>query len=503
MLGFLDGAKQDVSLSLEERMENEKIINSLKKKAREESPEFNSLMSEDDYVSDLEEVSVNKKSNSVRIKIYEPTAPQKEFKKLETSGDHLITLLVVGRQVGKSYYALCDSIERCLSTENIRVLFVTPTYHLAAKHIYTVEQMFHGKEAAKRMVFSSIKYKAQELIFHNGSMIKFVSAEAGDALRGDTAHHIYVDEAAFIKESLFNQVILPMVTRTGGRFTLFTTPNGRNWIYKLFQQAQRECNTGTVRALRTDFRSLNDEAVNLVIGQMAKQMTKAEYQREVLALFVSDGAVFNNIEDCLYETGDDTGTGKGVDLSKLVPEETLKEDRFIGADIGVISDYTVLTCLSKSGWLIGFDRFNMREDELTADEFKDRIRAFYNKWDKENRLVAAYFEINNKELLFDEIDCSVFEGNRQFKWVPINTNGTTKPKMVSSLIKTFDEKDVHVPDFFVVTEELYAYTSRQNQETGIVKYGNDGAAHDDIVSSLVLADYCRKEEGSSGGTKVF
>ena len=168
------------------------------------SPLFQELEEMPDYVSDMAVLEEDKESDTIKIKIYEPTAPQIKFKELEQSGNHLITLLVVGRQVGKSYYALCDSMERALSKGGQRILFVTPTYHLAAKHIFTIEQMFNNNEDHKKMIFKAIKYKAQELVFHNGSMIKFLSAEAEDALRGDTADYIYVDECAFIKESTFN-----------------------------------------------------------------------------------------------------------------------------------------------------------------------------------------------------------------------------------------------------------------------------------------------------------
>ena len=280
-----------------------------------------------------------------------------------------------------------------------------------------------------------------------------------------------------------------MVTRTGGRFTLFTTPNGRNWVYKLFEQARKEKNKGNVKALRTDYRSLKDDAVNAIIEQMAKQMTKSQFEREVLAHFVSDAAVFNNITECILE-------------KFIIPYHVLREPRYGGLDVGVISDYTVGTIMTHSGWVTDIDRFNMREDDLTSDEFRDRIREFYHRNDMDNNLVAVYFEINNKELLFEDIEGSKYKGKEQVKWLPINTNGTTKPKMVNALIKTFDEKELTLPDHDVMIPELFAYTSRTNKETGAVKYGNDGEAHDDTVASLVLANYCRLEEGG-GGFSVY
>jgi len=70
-------------------------------------------------------------------------------------------------------------------------------------------------------------------------------------------------------------------------------------------------------------------------------------------------------------------------------------------DIGVAYDYTVLTAVDQDYNVIDIDRFQYRELGMDADSFKDRIKAFYLKHDRE--LMACYFEVNNNDLLFDDI----------------------------------------------------------------------------------------------------
>ena len=123
-------------------------------------------------------------------------------------------------------------------------------------------------------------------------------------------------------------------------------------------------------------------------------------------------------------------------------------------DIGVNSDFAVLTAINERYQMIcPQERFNMKEDDLNSEQYKQRIKDFYLEHDRDwikkvttpegnvietnygSRLVAANFEVNNKELLYDEL----FEEGLE-KLYPIAMTGTNKPDIVNNFVKLFEEK---------------------------------------------------------------
>lgn len=424
----------------------------------------------------------------LKIKFYEPTLPQIKALDILYMKRPFITLMNYGRQTGKSYMALMEAMNMCITkygwngSPQYRVMFVTPSYNLAAKHIQTIEAMFENQKEAAALLFKDkgIKVKQQEIHFMNGAVLLFRSAEMGDNLRGDTVNFMFIDEAAFIPKKTIMEILLPMLTRTKGRILIFSTPNGRNWFYDMFVDGQKEENHKNIISIRSDYRELNDEDVNMVINSLRQNMTSNQFAREVLGEFVTDGSLFSNVEGRLFPEGH---------------EIDYKCDRFIGIDVGVVNDFTVLTCINKHGEVIDIDRFNTKEDNLSYEQYKQRIKDFVTKHDQ--YLVAAYFEINNKDLLYEDI----MTDETMYKIEAFNTNISTKPKIINNLIKMFEDGDILIPDYDVLIAELYAYASKTNPITGKVQFQNQGEAHDDTVSSLALAAWARREWCDGGYTQ--
>ena len=139
-----------------------------------------------------------------------------------------------------------------------------------------------------------------------------------------------------------------------------------------------------------------------VLG-IKKSMTKAQFDQEFLCKPISSNALFSNIDECVVET-----------------INTEYERVYIGMDIGVAQDYTVLTAMDENYNIIDIDRFNYKEEGMDNDEFKQRIKDFYLRYDE--MLSAAYFEVNNNDLLFDELT----EDDRLYKMIPFTTSAENK-----------------------------------------------------------------------------
>ena len=415
----------------------------------------------------------------MEIKLYNPTNPQKDFLKIIYDDKPFITLAAMGRQTGKTYAMMNDAVMRALNNKKHRMFWVSPIQDQANKVMKDVESMFSNHQDLFSEIITRFDRKHNEIYFYNGSFIKFRSSEAGDNLRGATLDFIYIDEAAFIKEAFINEVLLPMVTRTNGRVVMSSTFNGKNWYWDWYQRGLKKEDWGQIKSIKKTYLDLNDQKVEDTVLGIKKSMTKAQFDQEFLCRPVSSDALFSNIEDAIVEN---------------IVE---RYDRlYIGMDIGVAQDYTVLTAMTQDYEVIDMDRFNFKEQGMDSVEFKQRIKDFYLKHFED--LAAAYFEVNNNDLLFDEIT----DDDRMYKLIPFQTTSKSKPEIIRNLIKLFEDNKIKIPNYEVLVKELYDYKSKRNPVTGNLQFSNTEGKHDDCVMSLAIAAYCAAEE-QDGGITMF
>ena len=415
----------------------------------------------------------------MEIKLYKPTEPQKDFNRLTNEDKPFISCVVAGRQTGKTFFMQNDAVMRALNNPKHRMFWVSPIQDQANKVMKDIEAMFSGHQELWTQIVKRYDRKANELYFYNGSFIKFRSADSGDNLRGATLDYIYLDEAAYMKLDFINEVLLPMVTRTNGKVCAASTFNGPNWFYDWYKDGQIEHNWGQIKSIKRTYLDLNDENVSKTVLGIKKSMTKAQFDQEFLCKPVSANALFSNVEDAVQENIDPRC-----------------ERVYIGMDIGVAQDYTVLTAMSEDYRVIDVDRFNYKEEAMDYEEFKERIKAFYLKHDK--YLAAAYFEINNNDLLFDDLT----DDDNFYKLIPFITSAQSKPEIIRNLIKLFEDKKIKIPKNDDLIKELYDFKSKRNAITGNLQFSNTDGKHDDMVMSLAICAYCATEE-QDGGVTLF
>ena len=415
----------------------------------------------------------------MQIKLYKPTEPQKDFHRLTHEDAPFISCLVAGRQTGKTFFMQNDAVLRALNNAKHRMFWVSPIQDQANKVMKDIEGMFSSHQDVWNKIIKRYDRKANEMYFYNGSFIKFRSADSGDNLRGATLDYIYLDEAAYMKLDFINEVLLPMVTRTGGKVCAASTFNGPNWFYDWYKEGQVEENWEQIKSIKRTYLDLNDDKVAKTVLGIKKSMTKAQFDQEFLCRPVSANALFSNVEDAIVDNLD-----------------TRCERVYIGMDIGVAQDYTVLTAISDDYRVIDIDRFNYKEEGMDYEEFKERIKAFYLKHD--NNLAAAYFEVNNNDLLFDDLT----DDGIMYKLIPFTTSAQSKPEIIRNLIKLFEDKVIKIPKNTDLIKELYDFKSKRNAITGNLQFSNTDGKHDDMVMSLAICAYCAAEE-QDGGVTLF
>jgi len=417
----------------------------------------------------------------MQIKLYNPTEPQKDFYRLIHEDSPFISCIVAGRQTGKTFFMQNDAVMRALNNPKHRMFWVSPIQDQANKVMKDIEAMFANHQELWTQIVKRYDRKANEMYFYNGSFIKFRSADSGDNLRGATLDYIYLDEAAYMRLDFINEVLLPMVTRTNGKVCAASTFNGPNWFFEWYKEGQLEENWEQIKSVKRTYLDLKDPDVEKTVLGIKKSMTKAQFDQEFLCRPVSGNALFSNVEDAV-----------------ITHSVSNYERVYIGMDIGVAQDYTVLTALSQDYEVIGIDRFNFKEEGMDSDEFKQRIKDFYLHYDQDDRLAACYFEVNNNDLLFDDLT----DDERLYKMIPFHTTSKTKPIMIRNLIKLFEEKKISIPNDSNLIKELYDFRSKRNPITGNLQFSNTEGKHDDMVMSLAIAAYCASEE-QDGGVTLF
>ena len=280
---------------------------------------------------------------------------------------------------------------------------------------------------------------------------------------------------------------------------MFSTPNGKNWFYDLYQRGMKKENHNLVKSLSATYLDLKDqedyEDILRVINSLRDTMSANSFNREVMGEFISDKSLFAGVAEARrtkewFAEYEESGR-------EIVNGVVIAPSRFIGIDIGVVNDFTVCTCIDEFGAVIDIDRFNMADEKYSHKEFKDRIARFYRKHDR--HLVAAYMEVNNKELLYDELTAEY----EMYKLHDVLTTAGNKATMVDQLIKLFDTSVIRIPHNEQLEKELYAFSSVQNKVTNKWQYRGSDNIHDDMVMSMVLAVVCLNKETSSGFTEIY
>ena len=413
----------------------------------------------------------------MKVRFYEPTPPQRDMLKIIHDPEVFMSYLVAGRQTGKTFCMMIEAITKGLDDKNHRksgkrgneMFWVSPIGEQGSKVMNQIANLFIGRDDLFNQIFKRFDRRLNEIHFHNGSFLKFRSAEQGDSLRGATLDWIWVDEAAYMKEEFIDAVLLPMLTRTNGRITFASTYKGKNWFFKNSVKAMAgELGNGT-RGLKRTYLDLDDRDVeHFVHSVMKPKMSLARFNQEFLCKPVDAGALFSNIDESI------------LDVS---PEDA--ESLYIGIDVGIVSDYTVVTAFNEKGQMCYMDRFNYRDDNLNWEKLKARIQKPF--LDYRGKVKDAYFEINGNDALYEEL--IYMDGMGML--MSFQTNGKTKPVIVEQLIVAFERGEINILNNHDLIIELEGFVSKTNSNNGHTIYMNGSSVeHDDTVMACCLAYDC-------------
>lgn len=366
-------------------------------------------------------------------------------------------VLAAGRRYGKSVGSWREVVDHVLANKRVWYTFPTASSPGAEDTWHFFSRAFAPYRAAG---LAYINHTNRLIRLHTGGYFKLIGLEATDNLRGPGLDFMVVDEAAFIRGSVWYEILMPMLFDRGGKALIMSSTSGRNWFWEAY--------TRGLDPLQNDWASFHrDSFVNpLMAGQreiIQRSNSERVVQQEYLAEFLDDaGAVFRNVRNCAV-------------LPPMSPQDGRRY--VFGVDWGRDNDYTVIVVLDITetpARVAHVERFN----EIGYRLQRARLAALYAHWRPQNVLVESNSigATNLEELQASGIPARGF-----------NTSAQSKPRIIEALALALEQETILLPAANeVLINELLNY-SMDRLPGGGFRYSAPSGGHDDTVMALAIA----------------
>lgn len=400
------------------------------------------------------------------IKLYKPYDKQVPIHTACNDNETFFITVNAGRQSGKSLLAINQTLYWGLSKKNQTVFWVSPTVGQATK-IY--KQTLSYLNTGNVILSNKGSMGDTEIVFKNGSVIKYRSGAQGDSLRGESVDYMVIDEAAFIKQDVFQSTLMQMLNVKGKKCLIVSTPKGKNWFFNHFNRGLLEEQN---RYKSFKFTSADNPHSNLELIEMAKNsIPKPIFNQEYLGEFIDAATIFENVNE----------------LSVMTPTTipTPTDKYFIGIDIGMMDDSTVVTVLNHKSEMV----YYWRKNNINSTDIKTNIQQIITMFNP----VKTFLELNNQGLpIYQDL---VELGVRSLQG--FQTTEQSKNEIINNLINAFSSKTIKVLDDEYLKSELTAFTMIP-QINGKVKFSAPNGFNDDCVMSLAIALHCLNKNQFNG-----
>jgi hypothetical protein len=410
-------------------------------------------------------------NKQLTVQGFTPHTKQKELIDICLDDTTKYIIASVGRQWGKSFLAMNVLLKWVLEDNNSRAIWLAPIYGQSKKVFQELSNLLSNTTLTK-----SINKSELTITFINGSVIYFRSAEREDNLRGNTLDYLIVDEAAYIRDTVWSQVLRATVLVRGKKVLFLSTPRGRNWFYEMALRGESEDYPQYKTYKGSSFDSPYISEEELLEAKMS--LPESIYRQEILAEFLEgSGEVFSNLKlNCVLTS---------------YPQLMSDKKYYAGLDFGRQNDYTVLTILNSEGEMVDFYRERQKSWDIIISEVVNKLR----KWKP-----VCYSEVNG-------IGDPIFETiKKQYPSIqPFVTNSDSKQNLIEDLIMSLNEEKLKLPSPELnadLYKELSVFTYEYSPKSRKVKYGSPSGFHDDTVISLALSYHSYKKKASYGSYVV-
>jgi predicted phage terminase large subunit-like protein len=199
--------------------------------------------------------------------------------------------------------------------DRARIWWVAPVYSQSVGVWAALKAATAPRGAREREDNASVIRKSEverTIWFPGGGSISVKTADDPDNLRGFGLDGVILDEAAFMKEATWNQVLRPALLDRAGWAFFISTPNGENWFYELFSSASERENWE--RWQQPTWANPNISRDEIEDMRSDPRISSLEFLQEIEAQFVSAGAGMFNRDWFRYYERDETAVDIFYDL---------------------------------------------------------------------------------------------------------------------------------------------------------------------------------------------
>lgn len=177
--------------------------------------------------------------------------------------------------------------------------------------------------------------------FLGGGSVTIKSSDNPDGLRGEGLDGVVLDEAAFISEEVWHESLRPALSDKRGWAWFISTPNGRNWLHKVFERAKAP-EAGSLGWSAWQGPTTTQTVPQEELDAARHDLGTYAFRQEYLAEFVQPGGGFfkrHNFRYYLNGGGTYKLGEKAVELDKCRRGMTVD----LAASTKTSADYTVVT----------------------------------------------------------------------------------------------------------------------------------------------------------------
>lgn len=143
-------------------------------------------------------------------------------------------VFIIHRRAGKTILAINELIQKALESK-----------YEGARYAYVAPQLQQGiiiawdylKKYVGNIPHTKINETRKEIRLINGAFIKVIGAQNPDALRGSEWSGCIIDEVGDMNPEMWELVLRPALSSTGGWAIFLGTPKGHDYLYRVYNEA--------------------------------------------------------------------------------------------------------------------------------------------------------------------------------------------------------------------------------------------------------------------------
>ena len=244
-------------------------------------------------------------------------------------------VLVCGRRWGKTILSLMYLMKDKFEPNESR-WFITPTYRQGKMIVFPIlRRMFSAFDNAK------LNESEMSVVFKNGAELAVKGADNENNLRGVELTKCVMDEMAYIKPHVWEEIIMPMLATTQGECLFIGTPNGYDAMYDLYMKGQSEPEWKSWQFTTLEGGFVPEDEINLAKRTMDEIVFKQEFE----------GSFETTGNRAAYNFDRDTHCIKTNDLSNKL---------WWGVDFNVDYMTATLACEYTDGTIHFFDEIRLK-----------------------------------------------------------------------------------------------------------------------------------------------